>query len=285
VIGAGGVKMDRSEWEGSAGDAWAAEWRRTDRSFTAVTERLLARTRGLTFNHVLDIGCGAGELSLAIARGRPAVQVVGVDVSPQLVSAARARATNHPQVSLDLADAARWTAPAGFAPELLVSRHGVMFFNDPVAAFTHLAAIAAPQAQLVFSCFRAMDQNPVFNEIVRLLPGSPVPDDADAPGPFGFARRERIHEVLSASGWEHVSIDAFDFPMVVGAGENPVADAVDYFRTIGPAARAAVAMDEVARTAFLADVEVMARRHCSDGLVAMKAAGWIVSARKGVQQG
>jgi SAM-dependent methyltransferase len=277
--------MDRSEWEGRAGDAWAAEWRRTDRSFTAVTERLLACTRGLAFNHVLDIGCGAGELSLAIARGRPTMQVVGVDVSPQLVNAARTRATNHPQVSFTLADAARWTAPAGFAPELLMSRHGVMFFDNPVAAFTHLAAIAAPRAKLVFSCFRAMDQNPVFNEIVRLLPGSPVPDEVDVPGPFGFARSEHIRDVLSASGWEGVSIDAFDFPMVVGAGENPVADAVDYFRTIGPAARVAAAMDHAARSAFLADVEVMARRHCSDGVVAMKGAGWIVSARKGVQPG
>lgn len=272
--------MDRSEWEGRAGETWATEWRRTDRSFAAVTEKLLASTRGLAVSQVLDIGCGAGELSLAIARGRPQVQVIGVDVSPQLVAAARERGNNHPQVSFVLADAATWSPPAGFAPELLVSRHGVMFFDDPVRAFAHLAAIAAAGAQLVFSCFRAMDQNPVFSAISRLLPAAATAPVPDGPGPFGFARQDRIRDVLTGGGWTDLAIDAFDFPMVVGSGEDPVADAVHYFSTIGPAARVAAAMDEAARRAFLADVRALAQAHCGDGLVVMQAAGWIVSARK-----
>jgi len=272
--------MDRSEWEGRAGDTWAAEWRRTDRSFVSVTDRLLAATRGLGFRQVLDIGCGAGELSLAIARGRPGVEVIGVDVSPQLVNAARARAVNHSQVSFALHDAATWAPPSGFAPDLLVSRHGVMFFDDPAAAFSHLATIAALRAQLVFSCFRAVEENPVFSEVIRRLPGSPPPGMPDAPGPFGFARADRIREVLLAGGWGDLSIDPFDFPMVVGAGPDPVADAVDYFRQIGPAARALADMDEAARQTFLADIALLARDHCSEGIVAMKASGWIVSARK-----
>lgn len=272
--------MDRSEWEGRAGDTWATEWRRTDRSFAAVTEKLLARTRGLTFTQVLDIGCGAGELALAIGRGRPLVEVIGVDVSPQLVAAARARGNNHPQVRFDLHDAATWAPPAGFVPDLLVSRHGVMFFDDPAAAFAHLAAIAAPGAQLVFSCFRAMDQSPVFSRIAGLLPAAATAPVPDAPGPFGFARQDRIREVIGGSGWTELAIDPFDFPMVVGAGPDPVGDAVEYFSTIGPAARATATMDDAARAAFLADVRSLAQDHCSDGLVAMPAAGWIVSARK-----
>ena len=134
--------MDKSEWQGVQGQTWAAEWRRTDRSFVAVTEKLLQRMRGLAFSQVLDIGCGAGELSLAIARGRSDARVLGVDIAPALIGAARERGTKLPNVEFELGDAAQWLPPTGFAPQFLVSRHGVMFFEDPPAAFANLARIA-----------------------------------------------------------------------------------------------------------------------------------------------
>ncbi len=272
--------MDKTEWQGGQGQTWAAEWRRTDRSFTAVTEKLLQRTRGLAFSQALDIGCGAGELSLAIARGRSDVRVIGVDISPDLVTTARQRAANHTNVAFDLADAAQWQAPAGFAPQLLISRHGVMFFDDPVAAFTNLARIADSGAHLLFSCFRTPAENPFFTEVARLLPQAPPPPPPHAPGPFAFADRARMVGILEAGGWEGIAIDAFDFPMVVGAGDDPVEDAVSYFAAIGPAAIAARAMDEADRTTFFDRVRQLARSNRHDGLVTLPAAGWIVTARK-----
>lgn len=272
--------MDKSEWEGQAGASWAAEWRRTDRSFNAVTEKLLARLRGLSFTQALDVGSGAGELALAIGRGRPDARVIGVDVAPALVATARERAANLPNVAFDLADAAEWQAPAGFAPQVLVSRHGVMFFADPPVAFAHLASLADSGAHLLFSCFRAESENAFFTEVARLLPEPPPPSTPDAPGPFGFARRERIAQVLEAGGWEAVAIDAFDFPMIAGAGQDAVADAVAYYTSIGPAARAARELDGAAREAFLARVGQLAAANCRDNIVSLAAAGWIVSARK-----
>lgn len=272
--------MDKTEWQGAQGQAWAAEWRRTDRSFTAVTERLLQRLRGLSFSQALDLGCGAGELSLAIGRGRSGAQVIGVDISPHLVATARQRGENLANVSFELADAASWQAPAGFVPQLLISRHGVMFFDDPPAAFTHLAALADSGAHLLFSCFRSPAENPFFTEVARLLPAPPAPPPPCAPGPFAFADRARIAAILEASGWEGVGIDAFDFPMVVGGGDDPVEDAVAYFSTIGPAAAVARAMPDEERAAFLDRVRQLARNNQDGGLVALAAAGWIVTARK-----
>src|SRR5690606_31128505 len=127
------------DWQGKTGEGWAAEWKRTDRSFGGLTERLLARSREFPFRHALDVGCGAGELSLALARGRPRARIVGIDVSPQLVAAARGRSDHLPNVEFTLADAARWRPGDDFAPQLLISRHGVMFFDDPPAAFANLA--------------------------------------------------------------------------------------------------------------------------------------------------
>ena len=100
------------EWQGRTGQSWADEWRRTDRSFGMLTERLLQRTREFRFNEVVDVGCGAGELSLAVARGRPGVQVTGVDVSPPLVAAARERGENLANVAFEVADAE--TASRGY---------------------------------------------------------------------------------------------------------------------------------------------------------------------------
>lgn len=278
---ANGTAVGAEEWQGRTGASWAAEWRRTDRSFGSLTERLLQRSREFAFDSVLDVGCGAGELSLAFARGRPRCQVIGVDISPQLVAVARERGVNHPNLSIEVANAAEWGPPSGFAPELLVSRHGVMFFGDPAAAFAHLARIAAPQAGLLFSCFRAREENPVFTEIARLLPQAPAPaPDPTAPGPFAFADRARVEAMLDRAGWRGIAFEPYDFAMVLGAGEDPVGDAVAYYSAIGPAARAASELDEAERERFLDQVHQLADRHRHEGIVAMRAAAWIVTARK-----
>ena len=275
------ITVGADEWLGRTGRSWAAEWQRTDRSFAMLTERLLQRSREFAFESVLDIGCGAGELSLAIARGRPQCRVLGVDISPQLVAAARERAANHANVTFELADAATWRPFESFAPDLLISRHGVMFFADPVAAFANLREVAAPGAGLLFSCFRAWDENPAFADVARLLPVPPPPPAADAPGPFAFSDAARVEGILAEAGWSEVAFERHDFAMIVGAGENPVEDALDYFAAIGPAARVMSEMDEAARAEFSARLRDHLERNLCEGIVSLRAGAWIVTARRG----
>lgn len=270
----------KEDWQGKTGEGWAAEWKRTDRSFGGLTERLLARSREFPFRHALDVGCGAGELSLALARGHPQARVVGVDVSPQLVATARERAGQMSNVEFELADAAQWHPADDFAPQLLMSRHGVMFFADPPAAFTNLANVAADNAALLFSCFRSLSENPFFNEIGAMLPPSAVAPDPYAPGPFAFADRDHVSAILEDGGWRQVSFEPFDFAMIAGAGDDPVEDAMGYFSRIGPAAATLREMDEQGREATLAAIRRVAQDKCRDGLVALRAATWIVTARR-----
>jgi len=271
---------DKSDWQGKTGETWAQEWRRTDRSLSHLTEQLLAKTRGFACGHVLDIGCGAGELSLAIARGRSDATVKGIDVSPRLIEVARERGERHTNLSFALADAAEWQSDAEFAPELLVSRHGVMFFDDPPGAFANLANQSAEGAGLLFSCFRKRDENPVFTEVLRLLPEPAQPVDPLAPGPFAFADPERVMAILTAGGWGQIAITPIDFPMIVGTGEDPVDDAFAYFSRIGPAAKAAAELDAVSRERFLDRLRTLAERYLHGNLVVLPAAAWIVTARK-----
>ncbi|MEC7161953.1 MAG: class I SAM-dependent methyltransferase, partial [Pseudomonadota bacterium] len=117
---------DQSEWTGKVGNVWADEWRRTDRSFGPVTERLLQVAQATPFAQALDIGCGAGEISVDLAKGAPSSRVLGVDISDDLLDVARARSSNLPNLRFELADAASWMAGEAEKPDLLVSRHGVM---------------------------------------------------------------------------------------------------------------------------------------------------------------
>lgn len=267
------------DWQGRTGDAWAAEWRRTDRVFSGVTERLLARSREFDFRSALDIGCGAGELSLALARGRPNVEVVGIDISPRLVATARERGENLLNVRFEVADAAAWR-PEGFAPDLLVSRHGVMFFAEPVAAFAHLAAISAPGAGLLFSCFRGPEVNEMIAGVGTLLPPPATPPDPHAPGPLAFADPEHVRAILEPAGWRDITFEAHDFATVVGAGADPLADAVAFFSTIGPLAEAARQMDEADREDLFARLRAMLEPRIVHGAIALRAGAWIVAARR-----
>lgn len=269
----------RSDWEGRTGRKWADEWRRTDRSFAGLTEHLLRKARSAPIRRALDIGCGAGELTLALAREFPDSRIDGVDVSAVLVAAAQERGSNLGNARFALADAADWT-PEGNAPDLLISRHGVMFFEDPVAAFSHLRGIAAPSARLIFSSFRDRRENLWASGIAELLPEGaltiPTPGE---PGPFAFADRGHVEHILLAAGWRELAFEKVDFAYVAGAGGNPVSDALTYFLAIGPAAAAAAELDQTERTAFLARLEHFLEGHRDGSIVALRAAAWIVSAR------
>lgn len=271
--------MEPSDWEGAVGTKWAEEWRRTDRSFTGLTERLLAQARAEPISRVLDIGCGAGELSLALARSHTHARILGLDISGDLIAAARSRVTHYASLQFEIADASNWSSDE-FSPDLLVSRHGVMFFPDPTAAFTNLRRNAAPSARLIFSCFRSVEDNPWAMGLTKLLPTgtSPAPQSM-VPGPFAFADRDAVAAMLGAAGWTDIEFDAVDFAYIAGSGEDPVADATSYFLTIGPAARVAAGMAPPDRADFVRRLERFVAGHRQEDLVTMLAGAWIVSAR------
>lgn len=266
-----------TDWREAVGRTWADNYRLTDRSFAGLTERLLARIGGCEGKQVLDIGCGAGELSIAVARGNNSAEVIGVDVSPALVATASERGSGHPNVRFEEADAGSWE-PTGFRPDVLMSRHGVMFFDAPRGAFGHLRRIARPGAELVFSCFRSPRLNPWASELAGLLK-VPASSDSTAPGPFAFADEGHVRSILDDAGWHDVHMAEADFAYIAGIGEDPVEDALQLFSRIGPAAPALRSLDAEARVLAEGWMRDWLAQHRSGDLVALPAAAWIVTAR------
>lgn len=267
------------DWTGRIGDVWADEWRRTDRSFAALTHHLNAAILAAAApdtRTILDIGCGAGETALAIAQARPDAQVTGVDLSPNLVALAKTRAALSPNAQFICADAT--VAAADHAPvDLYASRHGVMFFHDPIAAFTAFWAAAAPGAAFVFSSFAERTANPWATETI----GGTVSDPgAPTPGPFAFADPAHVASILAASGWYAEEPRRVAFAYRAGAGVDPVADAVDYFRRIGPAASLIRDASPDDRACHVARLTQVCENHRDGAVVDFPAAAWIWTARK-----
>lgn len=268
------------DWRDTVGQVWADNYARTDRTFSGLTQTLLERLASVPGDTICDIGCGAGELSLALAQARPYARVLGLDISDALVDVARQRGAGQGNLRFSSGDAARWQAEEGAQPDLYVSRHGVMFFDDPVAAFTHLRANAAADTRLVFSCFRAAQGNLWASE-ARALLDVPSPPDPYAPGPFAFAEEDYVRSLLLRSGWRDVVMEPVDFAFVTGAGRDPVEDSLKYFTRIGPATDLFNQdEDENRRSELLQRLRPWLQRYRSGDCVVFPAQAWIVSARK-----
>lgn len=267
---------DIADWQGGVGRNWAVEWQRTDATFSELTPHLLAAIASEPGKRIVDIGCGAGEIAMAVAAARPDAQVIGIDVSPDLVVAARSRSIQAANVTFKLGDASVWTDPAG-APDLYVSRHGVMFFADPPAAFAHLAASAARDARLVFSCFRKPADNGWAAAIADILPKTEKSvAQPFAPGPFAFAEPEHVRSCLR--GWRDIVFSPIDFAYVAGTGPDAITEAMALFHRIGPAASALRTLPSGEREAFERRLLALVKAHHGGDRVTFPAAAWLVTA-------
>jgi SAM-dependent methyltransferase len=207
-------------------------------------------------------------------------KVIGVDVSMPILTEARARLGKYPNVETVLADAAGYDfPPAQF--DLLFSRFGVMFFGDPVAAFTNLRAAMKPTGRLVFACWRSPKENgwmsAPMQAAVEHLPPSPPPDP-EQPGPFAFHSRERVTRILTRAGFETPTFDKIDKMIDVAAGGGLDA-AVQSAMELGPTARALDGAGDDLKAVIARALRGFFAPIVKDGAVNLPAAVWIVSAQ------
>ena len=225
----------------------------------------------------LDIGCGAGSTSDQLARDQPDSNIVGCDLSPALVQLARDRLAGRPNIQIVLGDA---TIVAGTEGpfDLLFSRHGVMFFEEPVGAFRSLRAAAAPGATLVFSCFQDWQANPWASELASAAANRSLPPPGREAGGFAFAETSYVRQILESAGWSNAEVCPAPFRYVAGDGREAVEQALEFLAEIGPASRMLCELPEADRGAARERMRRVIECHQVDDLVEFPAAAWLWSA-------
>jgi SAM-dependent methyltransferase len=233
-----------SSWQDRTGEIWAEMSDATDRQLDPLGHMAIACLAAKAGERILDVGCGCGQTSLELAATvGPSGQVLGVDIAGAMVARAqeRAAAAGASNVTFLRADAATHSfEPPPF--DGLFSRFGVMFFDDPRAAFENLRkSLAQKSGRLSFVCWQAMERNPwallPLRAAERALPHlPPAPPPGDAPGGFAFANRDRVSALLTSAGFRAVDIESRTVATNVG-GARTLDEATDYLMRIGPASR------------------------------------------------
>jgi len=205
-------------WNSTMGHSWVSQQAVISDVFTSVTSVSLVAAAAKQGEHVIDIGCGPGDTLLAFARAvGPSGDALGVDVSVPMLEFARHRAAEAglANVTCALADATTYA----FEPRranLVYSRFGMMFFDDPIKAFTNIRSAMKMGGRLVFVCFRTMPESPWFRVPIEAarphVPPQP-PVDPLAPGMFSLAREDRLRGVLTEAGFREIALNATDVPI------------------------------------------------------------------------
>jgi SAM-dependent methyltransferase len=215
----------RRYWNEVAGPRWVARQAVQEARNVEMAEQLLAASAARPGERVLDIGCGTGVTTVPLARAvGPSGHVTGADISRPMLEAAERRLAEHGvgNVTLLLADAQVHDFPRS-AFDLLLSRLGVMFFADPVAAFRNLIGALRPGGRLCMAVWASLDENMhwkiPYDIAVRHL-GAPAPAPPHQPGPFAFGDRVYLRGILAAAGFGEIEIASRQFQV---HGETPSA--------------------------------------------------------------
>lgn len=266
-------------WNGVAGAAWVELQATLDELFRPFEERLREAFPEGADHAVLDIGCGTGATTLALSRRlRAKGHAVGIDISEPMIAHAQGRAAGHTEsapVRFLHADAEHYPFEhARF--DRIVSRFGVMFFADPVAAFSNLRRAARPGAALHLIAWRHPSENPFMTAAERaaapLLPPQ-APRAPDAPGQFAFADRERVRALLAQAGWRDVAITPLDVEC-----RMPEAALEPYFTRLGNLGRLLPTLDARVREQLIAAVRPAFAPFLREGEVRFTAACWEIAA-------
>ena len=271
------LEMARA-WDGPEGERWAKHAAGYERANTRQWRRFLELVPVRDTDRVLDIGCGNGRSTCDVARLAPAGSATGVDLSTAMLAVARSRAAQQglTNVRFERADAQVHTFDSA-AVDLVVSVFGAMFFDEPVAAFGNFRGALAPDGRLAMLVWRELARNEwVFAVREALAAGRQLQEPPrDAPGPFSFADRDRVRQILEAAGFRDVSFQAVDEPVDLGRDLDA---AYAFVRDLGVTHGLLQDLDEqTALTALDELKEALSRRATPEGVL-LGASSWLVTA-------
>lgn len=265
-------------WNGPAGRAWVETQDLLDRIMKPIGDSLIEALSLAPECRLLDVGCGTGGTTLAAARKLGTTgSCVGIDISEPMLAAARRRAENEgaAAVSFLCANAETYAFESQLF-DAIISRFGVMFFADPVQAFSNLRKAARNRAELRLIVWRSAEDNPFMTEAERSA--APILSlkvrKGNAPGQFAFGDPREVNRILQQSGWKDVEIMSLDI-----ACSLPESELDRYLTNLGPVGTALQSEDQQMRVRVLQAIRPAFARYINGDEVQFNAACWIVRAR------
>jgi len=273
-----------ADWNGEQGRRWAEHQQRLDRMIEPYGQAALQAAAAVPGEQVLDVGCGTGSTTLALAHAiGPRGRVLGVDISQPMLAVAMQRAAAQPELKLSFAEADAASAALPVDQDLLFSRFGLMFFAEPAAALRHLRGSLKLGGRCAFVCWRTPRDNPwamaPLMAARQALGINPPPADPLAPGPFAFADEQRLRGLLAEAGFGRIELRRFDAPNAMGATAH---DAALNCLQIGPVSRLAREVGAGREPQIVEAVErALAPHVAADGSVSLGGSTWVVTATHG----
>ncbi|HET9771133.1 MAG TPA: class I SAM-dependent methyltransferase, partial [Acidimicrobiia bacterium] len=268
-------------WGGPEGEYWARHHARFDQVIRPHHDQLMAAAAIAPGERVLDIGCGNGKTSRDAARAAgPGGEVLAVDLSGPMLSRAEQLAKDEGigNIRFEQGDAQVYRFGPG-AFDVALSRFGVMFFAEPVAAFANIAAAVRSGGRLAMLVWQSAMANEWASSIgVALAMGRDLPaPPPGAPGPFALADRDHFGAILTEAGFRDVAFDASEHEWHVGTDTD---DAYGFVRGLQPVLHMLADLDEASEARALDNLrEVVAGHETPDGVV-FGSAAWVVTARR-----
>jgi SAM-dependent methyltransferase len=271
------------DWAGEMGTRWLASLDRFEGMIAPIGTALLAQADYRPGERVLDLGCGGGATTLAIAEAvGPEGAALGLDVAPMLVGRAKERAgQTGSSARFVCADAA--TAVLDEPPfDRLFSRFGSMFFESPVPAFGNIRTMLKPGARIDLAVWAAPRDNLWMMEVMGVVRGHVdiPPAIPRAPGPFAFEDLTYLEEVLTGAGFSGMEVASYEGLQPVGGPGTAPEEAVDFVLSSMAVGRVLDEAGGAIRNAARSDlIDLFARRHVAGNGVMMQAKAWLVTAR------
>lgn len=276
------VNTEQSDaWNGREGQFWAEQQERFDRTIQPYHVELMEAAAVAPGERVIDIGCGNGLTTRDAARAAsPDGSALGLDLSAPMLARARALAERDGVTNVEFTQGDAQVAPLPPAAfDLVLSRFGVMFFSDPVAAFTNISGAVRPGGRLTNLVWGPGPRNQWILTIRgALAQGRDLPmPPPDAPGPFSLADPERFTGILTAAGFTDVEHTACEKPFHLG---KDAYDAYNFAINLPPVIALLADLDEGSRKAALEDLHRVIDSHAAPEGVVLGSMAWVVTARK-----
>ncbi len=282
--GTPGPNAGQSEhWNSNEARRWVTEQDGYDRMLAPFATALLGAVDPATDTRVLDVGCGTGLTTCEAARVATAGRAHGLDISRAMVDGARVRAAEARLTNVTFAVGDAQTEDFAADVDVVISRFGVMFFDDPVRAFANIRTALAPSGRLVFVCWQALAENAwMMVPVAAAARHVSLPDSAsvDGPGPFSLGDRERVHAVLNAAGFSGIGVEPTTASILLGGG-GTLDEAVAFLRATGVARALFADVPEATVERAVAEIATAVEPYMTPDGARLDAAAWVVTADAG----